>query len=46
MNTTPCTLAALMRLRARFRGLKRVAIAQGVLICLLLAWIVRGMLAA
>lgn len=38
MNTTPCTLAALMRLRAQFRCLKRVAIAQGVIIAALLIW--------
>ncbi len=38
VNTSPCELGALMLLRRQFRGLKRVAIAEGVLICLLVAW--------
>jgi hypothetical protein len=44
MNTTPCALAAIMRLRGQARGLKRVAIAEGVLNILLLLWIARSWL--
>ena len=44
MNTTPCALAALMRLRGQVRGLKRIVIAEGVATCLLLAWIFRSWL--
>jgi hypothetical protein len=44
LNTTPSALMALISARQQVRGLKRVAMAQGVVICLLLVWIFRNWL--